>query len=542
MKSMDRVAVEEAEAGLRRLLRDEPANVLAIHDLAILAYRDGRSKEALHLLRQTALLEPGNVAVLKSYAQVLRKTGEPGKAAEVFQLALDAEPRDAAVWNAVGVCLQESGKPAQAMEAYLRALALEPQSAEVLNNMGIVLLHEKDIDGAIDSFEQALALKEDYADAHSNLAVAYRDRLDYGTATREFRLAYALKPESAEIAGGLGEILSLVYEPEAESLLRRAVELAPESAERHWNLAVDLLRRGAYAEGWREHEWRWKRGHGHNTPREFTEPYWLGDADVRDKTVLIHAEQGFGDTLHMLRYVAMVRERGARVVLEVQPELRRLVADYFAHVDGEVVVVARGETLPKFDTHLATMSLPLAFGTLLESAPGPIQLARSVRRRERGEMLRMGVAWAGNVFHPRDRERSLQLGLLRPLFEIAGVEWVSLQTGAATKQIAEIGVAMEQPVLRDFADTAAVMEGLDVVISVDSAVAHLAGSHGVATWILLPFVADWRWLRPEVVVNPWYPEARIFRQRDFPMEADQRVRWGAVVAEVGMALRGIVGG
>ena len=535
----------EAEAYLRSLLEQNPESAIAWHDLGILAYKDGRHAVALELMQRALQLQPDHVAILKSYGQILRETGKLFEALEAFLHVLDLEPRSAEVWNAAGVCFQESGNSAKAIESYLRASALKPDFIEVFNNMGIALLHEGDAEGAIDSFRQVLALSPDYADAWSNIAVAYRQRLEYEKAIEAFRKAFQLKPTDPNIAGGLGEILSLVYNEAAEDTLRQALALAPTDPERHWNLGLELLKRGKYPEGWREYEWRWKRGKGHNTPRPFAQPFWLGEPgqDIRGTTILLHAEQGFGDTLQMLRYVPLVLSRGANVLLEVQPELKRLVSTLPSVLRAGITVLGAGDPLPAFDWHTALLSLPLACGTTIDTIPPPVKLTATPSPESRGNRpLRIGLAWAGNPAHVRDRERSLSLEILKPLFEVPGCSWVSLQTGTATQQIQRSGLPLEQPPLHDFADTAAVIDTLDLIISVDSAVAHLAATQGVPTWILLPFVADWRWLLPPKpgephITNPWYPQARLFRQTDFPTESHAPTRWKSVITTVESALR-----
>jgi tetratricopeptide (TPR) repeat protein len=523
------VSIAEVEAGLRARLRGMPDDVSAIHDLGVLAFRDGRVKEAVHLLRQASALEPRNVALLRSLGQVLRESGEAAASADAFGKALEIDPRDAAVWNALGVALQESHQPARALEAYLRAVTLAPDMAEAADNAGILLLAEKDLDGAEAMFEQTLAIDPQFAEAHSNLGVLHRERLEYRKAIAHFRQAVELRPQSSSFAGGLGEVLSLVYDAEAESVLRRAVEMDPENSEQHFNFSLELLKHGKYAEGFREYEWRWKRGAGHNTPRGYSQPFWRGE-DVRGKTVLVYHEQGLGDTLQMLRYVPMLVERGAKVVLEVQAELKTLVAD---GLGAGVTVLATGEALPEFDWHVGTMSLPVGFGTTMESVPAAVPL-RDVRKRD--GVRRVGLAWAGNVHHARDRERSLELAWLKPVLDVAGVEWVALQVGSAVTQMAEVDVPFDVPLLRDFSMTADVLETVDLVIAVDSAAAHLAATQGVPTWLLLPYVADWRWGEPGVVASVWYSSVRVFRQMGFPETTDQRGRWEAVVEAVAQEL------
>jgi Tfp pilus assembly protein PilF len=522
--------IAEAEAGFQKVLAHEPANGLALHQVGLIAYKRGDGAAARGLLARAVAAEPTNLAVLTSYGVMLHEMSQPREALEAFLRALAVDSTQAEVWNAAGICFQEIAQPVKAMEFYLRALTLQPEYPEALNNMGVVLTQEGDNDAAIEHFRLALALQPGYPDCYSNLGVALRNRFEYAAAIAAFREGFRLRPDRADMAGALGEALSLIYDDEAEAMLRLGVELQPGDPEKHWNLALELLKRGNYAEGWREYEWRWKRTRDQTPLPAFAQPYWRNEAgqDIAGKTILLHAEQGFGDTLQFLRYVPMVLAEGARVVVEVQPELKRLVEVWAREMDG-VMVIAAGEMRPAFDFHTPLMSLPPAFGTTLETVPAPVRLLPAVTEARRGgETLRVGLAWAGNRAHARDRERSVPWEALLPLFDVPGCAWVNLQVGGTGAEQMD----MERPVLHDFLDVAEVIETLDVVLCVDSAVAHLAGSLGARTWILLPYVADWRWMRPEQTVSPWYPEAQLFRQTRMPAGESQGELWKPVMEEV----------
>ena len=526
--------IAEAEAGFEKVLAHEPGNGLALHQLGLIAYKRGDGGAARGLLERAVDAEPKNLAVLTSYGVMLHEMSHPREALEAFLRALAVDSAQAEIWNAAGICFQETAQPAKAMEFYLRALTLQPEYPEALNNMGVVLTQEGDQDAAIEHFRHALALQPGYADCYSNLGVALRNRFEYRSAIEAFREGFRLRPDRADLAGALGEALSLIYDDDAEAMLRRAVELQPGDPEKHWNLALELLKRGDYAAGWQEYEWRWKRTRDQTPLPAFTQPYWRNEAgqEIAGRTILLHEEQGFGDTLQLLRYVPMVLGKGARVVLEVQPQLKRLAEEYARQREG-VTVIARGEPRPAFDWHIPSMSLPPVFGTTLETIPAPERLLPAVMQaRREGKTLRVGFAWAGNRAHARDRERTVPWEALLPLFDVPGCEWVSLQVGG----IGPAQAWMERPVLRDFLDTAKVIDTLDVVVCVDSAVAHLAASQGVQTWILLPYVADWRWMRPWDSVSSWYPEARLFRQKKLPNGEAQRELWKPVIEDVVKAL------
>jgi len=536
----------EAEARFRQVLAHEPANGTALFELARLARDRGERETAKELLEQALAANPDHLQLLVLYGQNLHEMSRPREALNVFLRALSLNSTHAELWNAAGICFQETGEPARAMEFYFKAMALEPEFAEPYNNLGVVLSREGDMAGAADQFRQALALNPEYAECHSNLAVVLRDQHNYTGAIAAFREAYRLRPQNAENASCLGEAMGLIYEDGAEEMLRRGVELRPDDAEKHWNLALELLKRGDYAAGWREFEWRWRRTQKQVPLPAFDKPYWRGEPrqELHGSTILLHAEQGFGDTIQFLRYVPLVLGRGARVLLRVQPALDRLVGEHARASDGRVSVIAAEAAVPEFDWHAPLMSLALAFGTTLENIPSPLRLTPKLeegRVRRAGQALRVGLAWAGNPRHDRDRERSIPFEALRSLLELEGCEWVALQTEPALAALRMSGMAFEQPALLDFLDTANAIDTLDVVIAVDTAVAHLAASQGVETWILLPFVADWRWLRPDTehagaATNPWYPQAKIFRQRELPSGQGQVELWRPVIAEVRTAL------
>jgi tetratricopeptide (TPR) repeat protein len=535
---------DEAEAQLRRVLVHDPENATALHHLALRAWLKGQTKDARHLLERAALAAPDDAAVLTSYGTMLHEMSEPRAALDVFLRILALDSAQPEIWNAAGICFQETGRAASAIEFYLRALTLRPAFAEAYSNLGAVLTHEGDLDGAVTQLREALRLDPALADGHHNLGIALRARFEYAAAIASLREALRLQPDHAEMLSSLGEVLSLVGEEEAVALLRRAVALRPDDPEKHWNLALALLKRGDYAEGWREYEWRWRRPQNERPLRPFAQPFWRGEP-VQNKTVLLYAEQGFGDTLQFLRYVPRVLALGARVVLEVQRPLLGLTEAFARTLPKPVTVVAQDDPLPAFDWHVPLMSLPAAFSTTVETVPEPQRLTPLAPPRPPSRPLRIGLAWAGNPKHLRDRERSIPAEALLPLFAIPGCAWVSLQTGPAAAQLAGLGVAIEQPPLADFLDTAAVIDTLDLVVSVDTVVAHLAASQGAPTWVLLPFAGEWRWLLPgwrntDGSQNPWYQRARLFRQHELPDGRPQAALWQPVIAEVAATLAALV--
>jgi hypothetical protein len=352
-------------------------------------------------------------------------------------------------------------------------------------------------------------------------------------ALESYARARAIKPDYAEALYNQGNALVMLgRHREALASYERALAIKPDHAEAQWNQGLARLRLGDFRAGWKQYEWRWQRPDGVKSQRSFAQPVWTGQQSLQGKTILLHAEQGLGDTIQFVRYATLVARRGAKVMLEVQRTLKGLLA----RVEGVAGIVGRGEELPAFDLHCPLLSLPLAFGTELSSIPASVPyLAATDDRIETWSArlpprkgLRVGIAWSGNAKHKDDRNRSIALARLAHLFAAPGVQFVSLQKDARDGE-AEVlrdipGFLDLGPELKDFADTAALISLIDLVISVDTSTAHLAGAMGKPVWVLLPFSPDWRWLL-EREDSPWYPTARLFRQ---PMIGD----WESVIGRM----------
>jgi hypothetical protein len=340
------------------------------------------------------------------------------------------------------------------------------------------------------------------------------------TALGYFDRALKLAPFTVELLINKGTALvALNRFAEALDCFSAAAAVEPERAEAHYNASLVRLRLGDFAAGWRGYEWRWRKADWAKSRRNFSAPVWLGREPIGGKTVLLHAEQGFGDTMQFIRYAPLVAARGARLVLECQAELVALLRG----VEGVAEVLARGAALPDFDMHCPLMSLPLAFGTVVETIPNAVPyitpplpyLDRWVQRIGAIPSPRIGLVWAGNPTHYNDRNRSIALHALGPLLSINGLQFVSLQKPATAADVARLrqsgNVTHIGDELADFADTAAAIAMLDLVIAVDTAAAHLAAAMGKVVALLLPFSADFRWLLGRSD-SPWYPTMRLFRQ------------------------------
>ncbi|MGA9431839.1 MAG: tetratricopeptide repeat-containing glycosyltransferase family protein, partial [Xanthobacteraceae bacterium] len=438
----------------------------------------------------------------------------------------------------------------EALEACSRALALAPDYVEAFCYRGDALHGLQRFDEALVGFDHALALRPAYADAHCNRGATLHALKRYEEALAACDRCIALQPDHAQAHCNRGVTLQdLMRCNEALASYDRALASRPDFASAHNNAALCRLLIGDYKRGWREHEWRWQTDQLGGERRSFPQPLWLGSSELAGKTILLHAEQGFGDTLQFCRYVPLVAAHGARVVLEVQRPLQHVMRS----LEGAAEVISRGEPLPVFDLHCPLLSLPLALRTELDTIPArtpylaaPDEKARTWRDRFAGhEKRRIGLVWAGN---PRkelpgcnriDALRSMEFAQLAPLLEVPGGEFYSLQKGDdAAAQLRDC-IWREQVVdwtddLQDFSDTAALIDNLDLVIAVDTAVAHLAGALNKPLWLLNRYNTCWRWLLDRKD-SPWYPSARLFRQ-------DAAGRWDGVVLRVRAALRDTVGG
>ena len=451
--------------------------------------------------------------------------GKPEEAVNICRKILEQFPNDARIYYALGVGLAASGKPEQAIAAYRAGIRLNPNSFEIRLNLGSVLGSVGRSEEAIAELSEASRLRPDAAEVYVNLSNALRDSWSIDQAIAAGEKAVGLKPSLAEAHLCLGAALACKGQfDRAKAAYRDAIRIRPEYPAAHLNLALAELVTRNLRQGWPEYEWR-KRCATALQPRHFSQPAWNGE-DLGGKTILLYAEQGFGDAIHFIRYVPMVAEMGGKIVLECQPVLVRL----FGNVPDVERIVPTGQALGQFDLHCALPSLPLMFKTTLDSIPAEIsyleaepEAVKSWRARidRTGKHLQIGLAWAGSADNRNDRNRSIPLAKFSPLADPDRLRFHSLQI---TPPPANAGVSVIDwsGELKDFADTAALIANLDLIISVDTAVAHLAGAMGKKVWLLLPFPPDWRWLLDRSD-SPWYPSIRLFRQ-ETPGDWDDVVR------------------
>jgi tetratricopeptide (TPR) repeat protein len=556
---------------------------------AVALQQNGALAEAQELYEEILAQRPRHFDALQLLGALSLQAGRPAEGVQWLAKAIAINAKEAPVQSNLAFALNAMQQHDAALAAANRSLAIKPGFPDALNNRGTALAALDRAPDALASFERAIAAKPDFPEAWSNRSGPLRDLGRAEDALSSCDHALALRPNYAEAWSNRGNALSDLNRPQdalesyeralaasrtltdawnnrglalvdlnrhADALASydQALALSPDAVETHWNRALCLLQMGELEAGWAEYEWRWERRRIKAGKRVFKEPLWRGETPLEGKTILLHAEQGLGDTLQFCRYAADVGRLGAHVILEVQPELARILGQ----LEGVGQLVVAGEPLPAFDCHCPLLTLPLAFATRVATIPGATPYlfaegdatqrfhARIASASTDAPKLKVGLVWAGGnrphvpELRKNDARRSLALEQLAPIIEVPGVQFFSLQKGPAAQQLQPMRERHEASrhiidwtdELNDFADTAALVANLDLVISVDTSTAHLAGAMAKPVWILNRLDTCWRWML-ERNDSPWYPSARLFRQ---PTLGD----WASVIGAVRHTLAELV--
>jgi tetratricopeptide (TPR) repeat protein len=503
-----------AEKAYARVLKSFPDQFDALHLLGLLKLQAGKAGEAQRMITSALKIAPNSPDAHANLGLVLGALKRPVDALASFDraLALDANHFEALANR--GNVLLDLGRNDEALAALDTVLARDPRHLPSRVNRANALVALGRPEEAIGEYDAALALNPNDTKALFNRANALFRAGRYAESLAGFDRLLALGSQLPEGLSSRGLALqALGRHQDALADYAKAIALAKDYVDAHFNEALALLTVGDYARGFTEYEWRWKRAG--LARRSHGKPLWLGEYPLGRKTILLHAEQGLGDTIQFARYAPLLAQGGATVVLEVQAELKALLSDL-----AGVRVFARGETLPPFDVHCPLGSLPLAFKTTLATVPAGIPYLRAseervAKWRPRLAALpgrRVALAWAGNPNHINDRNRSIALARLQPLLSAPGVSIVGIQRDVPETDRATLAALTHLgEELADFQDTAAVIALCDLVVTVDTSVAHLAGAMGRPLWVLLPFWPDWRWTL-DAERSPWYPDARLYRQ------------------------------
>jgi tetratricopeptide (TPR) repeat protein len=537
---------KEAIDNYTRVLAHQPDNRQARLGLAFALACHGRKRQAVGEFRHVLKDDPANLTASQKLASLLETMGLPDQAVDVLDAALLLNPESVPLLTNLAMMLKRIGRLDQAEQAALRLKEKQPQDSEMLALLGGIVRDLGRAREAIAYCGEAIRLKPDSINGHLNLAAALFDVGEFDGAMVCYRKVLELDSSSADAHAGFGAAHQVTGRVAAAiRSWRRTIQLRPDDALAHFNLALALLSAGRYAEGWAEYEWRWKTQRFQRERRGYREPLWDG-RDLDGRRLLVWTEQGFGDCFQFARYLPLLAGKGGTVLLEIQPELERVMRD-IAGVDR---MMPRGRDLPGFDCHVPLMSLPRLFGTTLATVPAtvpylaaePARVAAWRARLDAYPGFRIGFVWQGSIRHQSNHLRSMSVETLAPLLDLPCVVGVSLQKGEGAAQIADAGLAGRMLDWTDemdgdgaFVDTAALIETLDLVITVDTAVAHLAGALGRPVWLLLGSAPDFRWLLTRDD-SPWYPTMRIFRQT-------ARRQWTAVIEAARAALaRRLAGG
>jgi tetratricopeptide (TPR) repeat protein len=509
----------EALACYDQALAIDPEHLGALHNRATALADLGRFEEALAACAAVLMRALDHPDALNTRGVVLGKLKRCGEALHSYDTALAVAPERLDIETNRGTALLELDRFDEALASFDRVLAVDPANVGALINRGNTLIKLKRPADALASYEKALVIESDHAVAVTarGVALTLLDRLDEALRMHERAIAIDSELVGAHI-NRANTLVALTRMEQALESYANALALEPENAEAHFNAAIARLCLGDFHAGWKQYEYRWKKKEVAAQRPNFSHPMWRGEKDLHGKTIFLLAEQGLGDTIQFMRFAPLVAKLGARVILGVQRPLVALAAT----VPGISAVLADGDPLPTFDLHCPLLSLPSAFETDLGTIPANIPYvaphqARLDKWRSRlldSGRLRVGICWAGSKDHLNNHNRSIALERFASLLSVSGLDFVSVQKDVSAEQaafLAEHGVLELGQSFADFADTSAVVAMLDLLVTVDTSVAHLAGAMGKAVALLIPFSPDWRWLL-ERTDSPWYPTARLFRQ------------------------------
>ena len=546
--------LSEAKKIYEQILKSDPKHFHALQLTASLYWQQQKNAEALHYFDAALTINPNFAPLHNNRGNALQDLKRFDEALQSYDLAIEQKPdyaeayynrgisfhnlkrfdeeiksynrvielipNYAEAYNNRGNALKELERYDVALQDYDKAIQLIPNYAEAYNNRGDALQELERYDEALQDYDKAIQLKPDFNEAYSNRGTVLLDLKRFDEALKDYDKAIQLKPNDAKVYNNRGNALKdLKRFDEALKDYDKAIQLKPDYPAANWNKSLLKLLLGEYEEGWQLYESRKDTKKTKDNHPKFPVPLWLGDASIEDQTLLVHSEQGLGDTLQFCRYLTMLQSfKPKEIIFHVEKRLMSLLSS----LDHEITLIAKDKPLPSFDCYCPLLSLPLAFKTTLETIPANISYLKvdNVKNKYWQDRLgqqtkpRIGLVWSGSTAHKNDHNRSLKLQQLSSLFELP-FEFHSLQKDIrdGDKQILQAYKNLEQHQgdLHDFSDTAALVNQMDLIISVDTSVAHLTGALGKKVWILLPFIPDFRWLLDRDD-SPWYPTAKLFRQ------------------------------
>ena len=549
--------LQQAEKLYRNILQQQPDNPVVLHSLGLIAYQRQNYKQAADFIKKAVKQTPLSAQLHNSMGIVLEALGKFTQAIEAYRQAISLKPNFAEAYHNTAIALQSMEKYdeaieqckkavelsnnfaqayhtmgfslekqqrfAEAVESYKQAVRIDPQYTEAYNHLGAVLNDRDRFEEAIENLTMALQLDPGYAEAHNNLGIAFNALGRFDEAADSYQKAVQSEPSFAEAYYNRANSLRSQGKcTQAVDCYDKAIGINPDYAHAHWNKAHTLLLDGKLSQGWKQYQWRKNPQLDIETyQHEYYKPCWDGSS-FTGKRLLVHYEQGFGDNIQFVRYLPMVKELGGTVIYEVRKPLLKLFQQSVQGVD-QWIEASDDKPNVEFDYHISLLDLPGLFDTTLQTIPrrSPYLFADSKEqahwhKKISGDGFKVGIVWAGKATHGNNRNRSCKLDFFMPLFEINGVKIYSLQKDRTSSQAMGLESVLNMTDLAsqfdDFSDTAAAIANLDLVISVDTAVLHLAGAMGKRTWALIPFEPEWRWMlnRDD---SPWYPTIKIFRQK-----------------------------
>ncbi|WP_233202749.1 tetratricopeptide repeat protein, partial [Limnohabitans sp. JirII-31] len=559
----------QAKSILEDLLKDAPNHFDAMHLYGIVLGQLQETKKSIEIFKRAIEIQPNSADVHSNLGNAYKDDGQHELAITHCEMAIRLNANHASAYTNRAIALQKLERLDEALVSYDKAIALNPNNHENYLNKGVILRTRNNFDEALKSFEKTIELKRDCAEAYFNCGLVLKQQHHYEAALSSYDKAISIKPDYVDALINKGNTLQALKQFEAAVVsYNQAISLEPNYAEAyynrgiaqmslkrsadaldsydkaiylktdyagaHWSKSLACLLFSQFEEGWKLYEWRWKYEGLDSKLPDFSQPRWLGVESLQGQTILLHSEQGLGDTIQFCRYAKLVKALGARVVMEVPAPLVPLLES----LEGVDELVEKGQALPAFDYHCPLLSLPLAFKTELSTIPSPEPYLRSDKakvKRWRAKLgrktkPRIGLVWSGSTVHKNDRNRSLTLDELTPYLP-EGFAYVCLQNeirDVDQEALQQSSIQYFGDELENFADTAALCELMDMVISVDTSVAHLSGALGKSTWVLLQHVPDWRWLLDRED-SPWYGSVKLYRQ-----DADRT--WSSVLHRVSRSL------
>jgi tetratricopeptide (TPR) repeat protein len=517
---------EEAAVGFEKLRKLYPTYPPILNSLGIVYLQLGKLKDGCKLLEKSLQLDPKQTMIFYNLGQAYQNQGLFNESIKTYKKALDIQPDFIEAHNSLGVSLYNIGNFSEALKCFDHMITTSPSNPAGYNGRGISLYALGQYEESLLSLNKALAINNNFPELFNNIGLTLHKLNKFNSAIENFNQAIQLNPNYADAYNNRGLTLQAIKKTtEAKNDFNRCIELDAKHSDAHWNKALIKILLGDYEEGWQLYEWRWK-SFSKKWARHYKEPLWLGEESLKGKSILIYPEQGYGDFIQFFRYISKLQALGAQVILEVPAALISLIRESIT----DTIVIESSQKPPRFDFQCPIMSLPLAFKTNLDTIPSLFPYLKttpekvSFWREKLGEKYkpRIGIVWSGSTQHKNDHNRSIKLQTLIPLTNLP-LEFYSLQKEVRIEDEELLRTASIKDFrndLENFSDTVALIELMDIVVTVDTSIAHLAGALNKNVCLLLPFNPDYRWMLNRLD-SPWYPNIKLFRQNSTNSWTDQ---------------------